>query len=183
MAEAPILTLDLATLTGAAIGAGDVLPDLSHVVLPKTGEDGGAFFWAYRSWLLGMIDEHTPAVIVFESPILPRPFIKDGRVISPTNIVTTRRLQGLAAITEEVAYEAGLDCREVSVQAVKKALTDYGNASKADMMIVARQYGLEPLVHDEADAFAIWLCAIRQLRPHHAARWDFAYGRPARRMA
>jgi hypothetical protein len=183
MAEAPILALDLATCTGAAVGAGDVLPALSHVRMPSTGEDGGRFFWTYRTWLLAMLDQHAPSVLVFESPILPRPFIKDGRIISPTNIVTTRRLQGLAAITEEVAHGARIDCREVSVPEVKRALTGMGHATKADMLLVAQQYGLEPAVHDEADAFAVWLCAVRQLRPHHAPNFDFAFGRRVRRTA
>jgi hypothetical protein len=188
MTTAPVLCLDIATCTGACVGVGDTLPALSHVRLPSERDDGGRTFHAFRSWLVGMVHEHRPSDIVFESPILPRPFLKavPGRkpqIISPTNIVTTRRLQGLAAITEEVAFVEGVACHEVSVGEVKTALTSYGSATKADMMLVAQQYGLEPAIHDEADAFGVWLCAIRALRPLYAPNFDMAFGRPARRMA
>ncbi len=152
---APVLSLDIATRTGACIGNGASLPLLTHVRLPSMGEEGGRFFWTYRRWLKGVIAEHRPSILSFERPILPR----------FTNITVTRTLQGLAAVTEEVAYAAGVDCREVTVQQVKTALTGYGHATKLDMMKLAQAYGLEPKVHDEADAFGCWLATLRVLRP------------------
>ena len=174
----PILALDLATRTGACVGAGDVLPKLMHVDLPQTGEDGGRFFWSFRQWLLGVLDEHRPGLVVFEAPILPR----------RTSLTVTRKLQGLAAHVEEIAFNAEIDCREVSVQDVKTALVGHGAAKKADMVKIARAYGLEPHTYrkdgeeasDEADAFGAWLCAIRVRQPEHAHRWDLLTGRGLR---
>lgn len=163
MKTGPVLALDLASTTGACVGAGYDMPDLMHVRLGSMGEHGGRYFYDYRKWLLGVIELHKPTLLVFEAPILP----------GVTNLRTTRALQGLTAHTEEMAFRRRIECREISVREVKRGLTGAGNATKDRMMAVACQYGLDPAVHDEADAFGVWVSAIRQLRPEHAQRWDF----------
>lgn len=167
MESGPVLALDIASCTGACVGTGADLPDLSHHRLEAMGQDGGRYFHAFRGWLQDMIVLHKPTLIAFEAPVLPR----------MTSLRTTRALQGLVAHTEEIAHRRSIDCREVNVVDVKRGLTGMGNAKKADMVAVARQYGLDPAVHDEADAFAVWLCAIRQLRPQHAHQWDLIFRR------
>jgi len=40
------------------------------------------------------------------------------------------------------------------------------------MLAAARRYGFTPSCSDEADAFGIWLCALRLRHPTQAGRWD-----------
>lgn len=165
-----VLALDLATNTGVCVGTGDRLPLLSHNRLPSTGPDVGAFLCAYRDWLIALLEEHGPTLIVFEAPILPK----------TTAIATVRKLVGLAGITEMVASDDGIEVREVTTSAVKKALTGHGNAKKPAMVAACRGYGLSPHTYikdgeeasDEADAFGVWLAALRARFPVVGARWD-----------
>lgn len=175
------LALDLATNTGACWGAGEGLPSLRSHRLPSTGDDVGAFLCAHEDVLRALLDEVEPTCIVFEAPVLPRskfnPISK--KVEGGVSILTTRKLQGLAGVTEMVAHREGLDCREVQPSEVKQALTGKGNAKKPEMVRAARGYGLDPKTYtvdgqdasDEADAFGVWLVAVRARRPDLAARW------------
>lgn len=158
------LTLDLATCTGFCHGPADTgeVPTIGHVRLPSTGADVGRFLCAWQDWLEPMVREIEPTLLVFEAPILA----------GQTQIATTRKLQGMAGVTEMVAHRAGIEVAELSTSTVKKALTGNGRAEKADMMAHARAYGFSPVVSDEADAFGIWLCALRLRHPTHAGRWD-----------
>ncbi len=157
-----IMALDLATQTGLCIGAPDTRPTLSHFRLPSTGADVGLFLSAWEDWLRPQVREVGPSLIVFEAPILA----------GQTQIATTRKLQGMAGVTEMVAHRAGIECAEVATSQVKKALTGNGRAEKPAMMAACRAYGFDPKTSDEADAFGIWLCAVRLRHPPHAWRWE-----------
>ncbi|MCO8017520.1 crossover junction endodeoxyribonuclease RuvC [Brevundimonas diminuta] len=157
-----IMALDLATQTGLCIGAPDARPALSHFRLPSTGTDVGLFLSAWEDWLRPQVREVGPSLIVFEAPILA----------GQTQIATTRKLQGMAGVTEMVAHRAGIECAEVATSQVKKALTGNGRAEKPAMMAACRAYGFDPKTSDEADAFGIWLCAVRFRHPSHAWRWE-----------
>lgn len=159
-----ILALDLATQTGFCIGPADTgeVPTIGHVRMPSTGPDVGRFLCAWQDWLEPKVREVEPALIVFEAPILP----------AQTQMATTRKLQGMAGVTEMVGHRLGIEVAEVATSQVKKALTGSGRADKADMMAAARHYGFTPQTSDEADAFGIWLCALRLRHPEHAGRWD-----------
>lgn len=158
------LALDLATSTGFCFGPADSgeVPIIGHVRMPSTGADVGRFLCAWQDWLEPKVREVEPTLIVFEAPILP----------AQTQMATTRKLQGMAGVTEMVCHRAGIECAEVATSQVKKALTGSGRADKADMMAAARLYGFAPAVSDEADAFGIWLCALRLRHPTHAGSWD-----------
>ena len=159
-----LLALDLATCTGFCSGVIDTgeVPTLGHVRLPSTGADVGRFLCAWQDWLEPKVREVEPALIVFEAPILA----------GQTQIATTRKLQGMAGVTEMVGHRRGIEVAEVATSQVKKALTGHGRAEKADMMAAARHYGFNPQTSDEADAFGIWLCALRLRAPAHAGLWD-----------
>lgn len=158
------LTLDLATVTGFCAGPADSgeVPTLGHVRMPSTGPDVGRFLCAWQDWLEPKVREVEPSLIVFEAPILA----------GQTQIATTRKLQGMAGVTEMVAHRAGIEVAEVATSQVKKALTGSGRAEKADMISAARAYGFNPQTSDEADAFGIWLCALRLRHPSLAGLWD-----------
>jgi len=199
-----ILTLDLATTTGWCFGAGDITPALGHVRMPDTKEDVGTFLDFYYRWLhakitdcqaevgaechptpFGARNEDRKAVIcVFEAPIMPRAKIdpdptKHGRIIqAPVSIATTRKLQGLAGVTEMVCVQRNVLCEEVAGATIKKQLGGSGRADKPDMMAAAERCGMKPKVHDEADAFGIWICAMRAYARTYQHLWDQKlYGR------
>lgn len=158
----PIFTLDLATCTGFCVGEPDERPTLGHKRLRSTGSDVGSFLIEYEEWLSDRVREFTPGIIVMEAPIL-------ASGVTPH---VTRKLHAQAGITEMVARRAGIECCEVYPVTIKKALTGSGRSKKPEMVAAARAYGFDPQVPDEADAFGIWLCALRLRHPTHAGRWD-----------
>lgn len=194
-----LLTLDLATTTGWCAGAGGDLPALGHIRMPNEKDDVGNFLDFYFRWLhlkitdlqaeLGPDEEMDPTpwgaklrnprslIIVFEAPLLPRAHIHHDPVKgaqlkqAPVTTDTTRKLQGLSGVTEMVAVQRGCLVEEVNVQTVKKALGT-GSNDKADMMAAAKRCGLAPKVHDEADAFGIWILAVRAYRKEFQRVWD-----------
>lgn len=199
-----ILTLDLATTTGFCFGAGDQTPALGHVRMPDTKEDVGTFLDFYFRWLHAKITDlqaeanvacyPTPygakledpksLICVFEAPIEMRARIdpdptKKGRIIqAPTSAATSRKLKGLAGVTEMVCIQRGVLCEEVNLMTVKKALGGFGEAGKDDMMAAAERCGLKPKVHDEADAFGIWIVSMRAYARQYQHLWDQRlYGR------
>jgi hypothetical protein len=176
-----VWALDLATLTGECWGGPSALPTLGHNKLPSTGEDVGHFLHAFEGWVLRRLDEIAPTLIVFEAPVLPRPKFNPvtKKVEGGVSLITTRKLQGIAGTLEKVAYAEGLDCREVQPAEAKQALTGKGNAKKHQMVAGARAFGLNPHTYqhegadasDEADAFGVWLFAVRIRYPAELDRW------------
>lgn len=157
-----IVALDLATLTGICAGEPDEVPTLSNHRLPSTGDDVGRFLDAADLWAKGLIERERPFLLVFEAPILPQ----------ATSFATVRKLQGLAGIVEMNGFRLGIECAEVQPSVAKKNLTGRGNAKKPEMVAACRHYGFNPAVEDEADAFAVWLTAVRLRWPLHAPHWD-----------
>lgn len=158
------LALDLATCTGFCFGEPDTgeLPTIGHIRLPKTGEDVGSFLIAFEDWLTSKVGQVKPSLLLFEAPILA----------SGATPHVTRKLHALAGITEMVAIRASVECCEVYPVTVKKALTGSGRADKAEMVRAARAYGFNPAVPDEADAFGLWLHAVKTRFPKQSGRWD-----------
>lgn len=191
--------LDLATSTGACYGRPDTVPVIEVVRAPASGEDYGLFGDFYLTFFerliadLGRQLEPGETLLVnYESPILPPPkwdpVLK--RVIVLTKVQTTRKLHflgtALEAICQRLARRNGwlIDCRECQIQAIKNELTGKRNATKTDMIFVARRLGLQlppgPEAGDGADALGAWLLALRHHAPEQAKIWDARlYGRSA----
>lgn len=161
-----ILTLDLATQTGWCVGTpgGNAPPCLGTIRMPKTGPEIGPFLDFFDHWISRMIEDEAPDVIVFEAPYLP-----GNR--SQVSLHTTRKLQGLASHLELVCFRARVAVYELQHSTVKKALGS-GKFDKAQMMAAARRAGMDPQTEDEADAFGIWIAALRKLCPEHQGEWD-----------
>lgn len=179
-----LLALDLATQTGICFGAADTgeVPTLDHFRLPSTGDDVGRFLADFEDRMLALLDKVAPSLVVFEAPVLPRAKFnpKTKKVEGGVSILTTRKLQGLAGELERIAYRQGVECAELQPSQVKQALTGKGNAKKPAMVAACRAFGLDPHTYtyqgedasDEADAFGVWLCALRMRHPTLAGRWD-----------
>lgn len=197
---AMMFTLDLATTTGWCFGAGDETPALGHIRMPETKEEVGKFLDFFYRWMhlkvtdimaeMGPDLETRPSpygaqllnprdlVIVFEAPVLPRAKIdtrpgKMGQLIqAPVTMATTRKLQGLAGVAEMVAEQRNCLVEEVYNATIKKALGGSGSADKPDMMAAAKRAGMNPKVHDEADAFGIWIVVMRAYAKQYQHIWD-----------
>lgn len=192
-----ILALDLATTTGWCAGDGSELPVLGTLKMPSTKEEVGPFLDVFFRWLHGKISElqteagiETEAgvygprsvdpkalVVIIEAPFLPKAkFDRATGVLhqAPTTIATTRKLQGLAGIAEMVCYQRHVLIEEANLASVKKALggSTTRKTSEVDMMEAARKCGLAPKVHDEADAFGVWILAVRAYARRYQHIWD-----------
>lgn len=189
-----LLTLDLATKTGFCSGSGEKSPDLGHVTMPDTKEDVGSFLDFFYRWLNSQLTElmedleletapgpYGPRLVdedalrvVFEAPMLPKAKIDDTGTLrqAPTTIATTRKLQGLAGVAEMVCVQRNVSVREVFLQTVKKELGGTGSAGKPDMMAAAKRCGMDPKTFDEADAFGVWLVAVRHYARQFQQLWD-----------
>lgn len=186
------LALDLATQTGVCHGPLDTgeVPTLEHFRLPSTGEEVGRFLAAFEDRVGDLIDRVGPSLIVFEAPVLPRAKFnhETSRVEGGVSILTTRKLQGLAGEIERIAYRREIECAEVQPSEAKQALTGKGNARKPQMVAACRALGLDPHTYiqngeeasDEADAFGVWLRALRVRHQDQAGRWDPINFKPRR---
>lgn len=158
-----ILSLDLATRTGFAVGPPNGEPRFGAHVLPSTGDNVGRFLNAFEVWLNDMIALEDPAVIVFEAPILTA-----GR----TTPATARKLMGLAGETEQIADKRGIRVMEANLMTVKKFFVGTGRADGPAMIAAAHRHGWMAKRDDEADALGVWAFAVHTLAPKHAARFS-----------
>lgn len=158
-----VLAFDLATNTGWVAGDGASRPVVGHFRLPQTGNDVGAFLCAARDYFGVLIDRFQPDAIVFEAPILPAQGVK---------LDTTRKLHGMSGMLEVVCRDRGVPCSEVANSTAKKRLTGSGRAKKPDMLQAARRLGLTIETEDEADALAVWLCAVQHYNPATWPMWE-----------
>lgn len=160
-----LLTLDLATNTGFCVGSPDnPNPTFGSFRIPPTGDDVGKFGLTFRGWIAELFDWHQPDFVVFEMPILPQ----------KTNLMTVRKLTGLAMLTEMECRQRKVSVREGRASSVKKFFTGSGKAGKLDTMAICRRYGWNVKTDDEADACALWAYSVSIHAPEHGAR--FALG-------
>jgi len=160
-----ILALDLAKQTGWCCGDGRGLPRSGARKFTEFDRGLAAGFVAFRGWLVSVLSNFEPGIVVFEAPILP----------SATRPETVRRLHGMAALVEMIAHEESRRCIEANNQSAKKFFAGSGRAGKADMVRSACARGFRVESHDEADACAIWLQAIDRRDPELARRFTPAF--------
>lgn len=165
-----LASLDLGSRLGYSLGPIEAeRPVFGTHQLPATGDDVGLFITAWDHWLRGFIarmigSSKRSSRIVFESPILP----------AATQMVTLRKLYGLASHLEFVCRELGIECCEVNVMSVKLYWAGSGRASKDDMMAASRSRGFEVTHHDEGDALGVRFYMIHVEYPQIAARFPWA---------
>lgn len=163
-----ILALDTATTTGWAAGKPGDTPKCG--ARRFGGGSTGEVIGLFRYWLNGRCDEFDPTLIVFEKPYIPR----GGRKGPMIPEATIRRLLGIAAQVEAVAWERKIACREASpleiarffigTQTLKRA------EKKAATIAMCGRYGWLTESDDVADALALWAMAEATIAPKLAAR-------------
>lgn len=160
----PVLALDLATHLGFAIGTPESgVTEFGSHRLPKTGEDAGAFGYAFECWLDSTFSRVEPWMIFYEKPSL----------FKKTTPITVLKLNGLAMITEVIAHKRKIDCREVNVEDITthfcgKGAPRRGDARKQNTVRVAKGRGFSVANDNEADAVALCDFALALIRPAHA---------------
>jgi Holliday junction resolvasome RuvABC endonuclease subunit len=139
--------LDLSKSTGWCSGRDLDDPVFGVLELPRGAEvTEGRAFNEYRKWLTGMVTIDRPTHIAFESPML------GGDV----PFTAAYLLIGLAAITEQVAEEYGIDCSQAAVSSVRLFFCGDGRAKKDDVGFKCRQLGWPITNHNAADAAALY---------------------------
>lgn len=162
-----ILGLDTsASNTGFCVGPPGGPVKTGSLRLPPYREDIGGLLIAFQDWLEDFIVEHQPAMLVFEKPV--RPFAQ-------LHLETARKLYGIAGLVELVATRRQLPAREISNTEAKKLCYGSGGLKSAEAKKVAvpraRLWGFDPANHDEADACAVWLVAVKHWHPEEFKGW------------
>lgn len=159
---AKTLALDLATVTGFALG------DLSGIQvsgsrrLPKTGDDLGYFAHAFRAWLTTGLQRHKPDLVVYEQPIMRG---------DQTMLITCRKLYGLAWQTELTCRDLKIPVKEVNMSDWRTHFLGKGNVPrdrasiKAAVMQMCRVRGFHFDDDNEAEAIAILDYALACAHP------------------
>jgi len=151
-----ILALDLARVTGFAVGRPGEIPRSGSVIFAKEGASMAAVLSACRAWLRQfLLDNPAIQLVVFEAPLLP--MFKRGK----TTIVTIRQLMGLCGTVEEFLYsKGGYDIREARVADVRIHFlgSNKHKREEAKRLTVAmcRARGWIAVDDNAADALALW---------------------------
>ena len=173
-----ILAVDQATVSGWAFAEPGDPPVWGHKRMGRAGATEGEVFFAFRLFLLGLVDAFKPRYLVFEAPFLPRP--DRSATAKPLNPAVLRRAYGLASQIVAIAEEYGLSCYEKQSVEVAKFFTGQGRfkgetadartKAKKDATIAACWARGWECTHDEADALALLMCFEAELHPAHALR-------------
>lgn len=162
-----LLALDLATVTGYAVGDPELHERLtaleaygrgdnakpfsgSHRIAPP-GTPLGVFCIRYEDWLGDMLLVHQATHVVFEAPW----------VGGKTSQDVARKLMGLAILTETVATRAKVPwIREANNASVRKHFIGKGRGDRKTLkrltIEACQNRGWEPRNDDEADALALF---------------------------
>lgn len=161
-----ILALDQSsTRTGWCLGPASGPVITGSASFKGHGLDIGALLAAFRSWLRGQVEAHSPDLIAFEQPV--RPF-------AAAQLTTMRQLYGIAGMVELVARDKGIPVLEVKSSSMKKLI--YGHGGKkptpCDAMNLARDWGIETTNGDEADAAGIFLSVVKHRYEREFMTWE-----------
>jgi hypothetical protein len=156
-----ILALDIATVTGWALGRPDKAPKFGFARIGKQGGERCNLYRSFRIWIESFVNTHAVKLIVYESPAAP--MVMAGR----TNIETIKRLIGMCEHLEEWCVGTGIELREASVQQVRAHFIGSNMKSvQAKAATIARCHELGWMVtnDNEGDACALWdyqRCCLR----------------------
>ena len=142
-----LLALDLGTDCGFAIyKEGKFISGTKKLGTNK--EKFGERFYAFRKWLLNILEKHNIESVYFE------------RVYGHKGVEAGHCYGGFMYTLASVCYQQNIPCISFSVQAIKKFITAKGNATKNEIIAAVKRKGFNPETDDEADAIAIMLLAL-----------------------
>ena len=156
-----VLALDMSSRLGFALArlpARPLTPLEMATIRPKQPMSGvvkfsgevGPFLANFERWLNQMLDEHQPAGIAFESPILP----------TITTPQTVMKLMGLASVLLMTCHKRRIGwVRQAQPATVKKFISGHGGKGKERVMAAIDSFGWRYQTDDEADALALWCFA------------------------
>ena len=163
-----LLALDLGSHCGFAVFRnGEIISGTKKLRIDKR-KFGGRFL-EFRNWLMQMIATHDIREIYFE------------RVFGHVGTEAAHIYGGFMYTLATVCLEKNIPCMGFTVQAIKKFMTEKGNANKEEMIAAAKARGFNPQTDDEADAIAIMLLALHNLTlknknvPHKSDSGAFQY--------
>jgi crossover junction endodeoxyribonuclease RuvC len=171
-----VLALDLASVSGWAVGEPGTTPEHGAIRFASKGASHEAIFSKAMDWADEIISMCKPRLIVWEAPLAG---FKGGKT---TNDVTTI-LFGLPAIVGAIAYRHGIyDCRKADTAAVRHHFIGSNpKRAKAKGMVVRQccAMGWNCSDDNEGDALAVWsyMCAL--LNPRLALAPTPLFGRSA----
>lgn len=149
-----IACLDLATVTGHAVGLPGEKPRSGTVRIADGGARLGYFLMKFNEWLMDWIAVHSPNLIYYEAPIL-----RAGE----TTPETILKLNGLAALTACIAEIWGIQSAPMNNMTVKKFFAGSGRAQPVDMVRACHARGWHPADDNEADALGMFALAEHEM--------------------
>lgn len=161
-----ILALDLARLTGWAVGSPDGVEGFGTHEFPRTESWSlGEYGMNVRVTLRRMLKEVAPDWVVFEAPILRSGKIKtrgNGKQFVAT-VDTPEKLRKIYGLPWELEIEcirAGIPVREANISSVRKAflmgrIPQTSEEAKTAVKVMARRRGWQVRDDNEADALAV----------------------------
>lgn len=171
-----ISAFDIATrLTGWCSGDGASLPAVGCFEFGHVGDDIGRLLDLWDAYLVGHFNTYKPEAVIYEAPILVVGSRKGGHASRTDKPEVIRKIYSMGGYLELFCRRRGVPCFEVTLQDVKKAVTNNARADKSDVVAVARRVGLQLPAkgyEDAADAFGAWLNGIRSYSPELSRKWD-----------
>jgi Holliday junction resolvasome RuvABC endonuclease subunit len=157
-----VLAIDLGSQTGFAIlKDGEIISGVNKLRHDKRASGVRALDF-YR-WLTQTIRKYCIKQVYFE-----RVYAHSGTEAAH---LYGYFMHTLAAVCEEL----GVKCIGISVGTIKKFATRKGNATKDEMIAAAKLRGFDPQTHDEADALAILLLALKTIGSPAICRGDGSF--------
>jgi Holliday junction resolvasome RuvABC endonuclease subunit len=157
-----VLALDFGTATGYAIYKDGEISSSVKKLLHDRYASGVRALDFYR-WLTWMIQEQGISQVYFE------------RVYAHSGVEAAHLYGYFMHTLASVCEEHGIKCVGLSVGTIKKFMTGKGNATKDEMIAAARLRGFDPQTHDEADALAILLLALKTMGLPKVCRGDGSF--------
>lgn len=149
-----IMGVDIGGGTGIALdGERPWAPLFIPVRLPSARNgDYGPGGWKFFCTLSALIEENTPELIAYETPMAT------GGRPGQSNEHAHRQQLGRAYLLETVAARYGLPCESAAVTTIRKHFVGQGFPKDAKRAVNLRchQLGWRPPDHNCADAAAVW---------------------------
>ena len=166
-----VLALDLALITGFAIGPSDGTPRSGSIKIGGEGMHTGDRGCAFQRFMLDLIKVERPDLIAYEAPLSA----KRGN----TNADSTLVLFGLAWQTPTIATAKGIPFMPCHLGQVRAYFLGHGRPVKSDDVEKAVKRacltrGWAPKDHNAADALAVWEYAVATRWPKDAKRFALA---------